>query len=288
MNFLARAEYLTTKSPVAGEQSMNPNSNNPDIENNKMNNKALLFSIATFGMLGLLMPFTNGCAAQGTAAGALSGINQQQNAANSSAAAGAAAAAAENPALRDPSKATLTAPAKFRVLVATTKGDITIEVTRAWAPNGADRFYNMVKAGYLTDIAIFRAVKGFMFQFGIHGTPEIAQAWGNATIKDDPSVAGVSNLPGMLTFAQTGRPNSRSSQMFINLGNNNFLDNPRQGQPFVPFGQVVKGLDVVKAINTEYGENSPEVQGNFRQKGNTYIIDKYPNIDFIKSVKIVE
>ncbi|MEM7783417.1 MAG: peptidylprolyl isomerase [Planctomycetota bacterium] len=190
-----------------------------------------------------------------------------------------------SPALADPSKATLTAPAEFKVKVATTKGDFIIKVTRANAPNGADRFYNMVKAGFFKDVAIFRAIKGFMFQFGIHGDPQVAQAWGDATIKDDPP-AGVSNTPGTISFAQTSRPNSRSSQMFINLGNNDFLD--RQRIPFVPFGQVVEGMEVVNAINTEYGENSPEVQGQFRMKGNAYIQGKYPNLDYIRSITVIQ
>lgn len=192
-----------------------------------------------------------------------------------------------SPALMNPAKANLTAPATFKAKFATTKGDFVIEVTRANAPNGADRFYNMVKTGYFQDIAIFRAIEGFMFQFGIHGTPAIAQAWGNSTIKDDPFV-GNSNEFGTISFAQTGYPNSRSSQMFINLGNNFSLDRPRQGSPFVPFGKVISGIEVVKKINTEYGENSREVQGSFRAKGNAYIRQKFPNIDFIKSVTVEE
>ncbi len=191
----------------------------------------------------------------------------------------------DDSALTNPAKATLKAPATFKAKFVTTKGDFVIEVKREMAPNGADRFYNMIKAGFFQDIAVFRAIRGFMFQFGIHGEPKIAQAWGNATITDDPFV-GNSNEPGTISFAQTGRPNSRSSQMFINLGNNAALD--RQRPPFVPFGKVISGMEVVKNINTEYGENSREVQGNFRMKGNSYIREKYPKIDFIKSVEIQE
>jgi peptidyl-prolyl cis-trans isomerase A (cyclophilin A) len=194
-----------------------------------------------------------------------------------------------HPALMDPSKATEQAPAKFRAKFNTTKGDITIEVTRVWAPNGADRFYNMCKIGYFQDIAIFRAVKGFMFQFGIHGDPAVSAKWAVAPIKDDPHM-GVPNNPGTLSFAQTGRPNSRGVQMFVNLGPNTFLDKPQRGggSPFVPFGKVVEGMDVVNKINTEYGENARDVQGNFQTQGNAYIKQKYPNIDFIKSVTIIE
>lgn len=191
-------------------------------------------------------------------------------------------------ALMDPSKATATAPDKFRVQFVTSKGNFTVEVTRAWAPNGADRFYNMVKVGYFKDVAIFRAIENFMFQFGIHGDPAVAAKWSESNIQDDPS-AGISNTPGRLSFAQTGRPNSRSVQMFVNLGQNAFLDQARGGgAPFVPFGEIVAGMDVVKAINTEYGENprGEDVQGNFKTKGNAYILKKFPNIDIIRSVSI--
>jgi peptidyl-prolyl cis-trans isomerase A (cyclophilin A) len=222
---------------------------------------------------------STGCVAQGTAPKTLTANN---------AGAGTAATAQDNPALMDPSKATETAPDKFKAKFVTTKGDFVIEVTRAWAPNGADRFYNMVRVGYFKEIAIFRAIKGFMFQFGIHGNPAVTAKWRDASIQDDPS-AGISNLPGYVTFAQTGRPNSRSAQMFVNLGNNAFLDEARGGgAPFVPFGKVISGMDVVEKINTEYGENSREVQGKFMAEGNAYIQEKYKRIDFIKSVEIVK
>jgi peptidyl-prolyl cis-trans isomerase A (cyclophilin A) len=191
--------------------------------------------------------------------------------------------------LGDPSKAKFEAPPKFQAKLETTKGDIIIEVNRDWAPNGADRFYSMVKIGFFKDIAIFRAIDQFMFQFGIHGNPTVANVWGDANIKDDPS-AGKSNVPGTISFAQTGMPNSRSTQMFINLGNNSMLDQSRGGgAPFVPFGQVVKGMDIVRKINTEYGENprNENIQGLFKSKGNAYIKERFPNIDFIKSVTLV-
>lgn len=245
-----------------------------------MNNNFYRLSCAPL-ITAALMIFSNGCSAQGTAS-SLQQLNQQKSAMANQ----AGAVQAADPGLLDPSKAIATAPAKFRVKFGTTKGDFTVEVTRAWAPNGADRFYNMVKVGFFKDVAIFRAIKGFMFQFGIHGTPAIAQRWGDANIKDDAPVKGISNQEGFLSFAQTGRPNSRSSQMFVNLGNNQFLD--RQNPPFVPFGQVVEGMDVVRAINTEYGENKGNVQGEFKQQGNAYIKQKYKNIDFIKSVTLVK
>lgn len=186
-------------------------------------------------------------------------------------------------ALTDPKRAVEKAPEKFQAKVATTKGDFVIEVTREWSPNGADRFYNLVKIGFFQDIAIFRAIKGFMFQFGIHGDPKISRVWSEANIKDD-KYAGVSNKKGFITYAKSGRPNSRSTQFFINLSDNASLD--RQG--FTPFGRVVKGMDVVEKINTQYGENSPEVQGMFQARGNDYIKKRYPNLDYIKSISLVK
>jgi len=187
------------------------------------------------------------------------------------------------PELLDPNKAKDKAPEKYKVKLITTAGDIVIEVNREWAPNGADRFYNMVKIGYFDDIALFRAVPRFMIQFGIHGNPAISKQWAEAKIQDDPAVKGVSNTPGMLTFATAG-PNTRTTQLFINLGNNARLDS----QGFTPFGKIVEGMDAFKKINTEYGENSPGVQGNFQAKGNAFISKRYPNLDYIKSAELLK
>ena len=192
-----------------------------------------------------------------------------------------------HPGLTDPSKAKFTAPEQFFAKFETTKGDFVLEVNRAWAPNGADRFYSMVRVGYFKNTAIFRAINGFMFQFGIHGVPEVANAWKKATIKDDVP-AGKSNVEGTISFAQSGAPESRSSQMFVNLGNNARLDRGARGRAgFYPFGKIVKGKDVIKKINTEYDENPKDVQGKFLSGGNAYIQEKFPNIDYIKQVTLV-
>lgn len=188
-----------------------------------------------------------------------------------------------HPALTDPRKATEKSPEQFRVKVISTKGDFEITVTRKWSPNGADRFYNLVRIGYFQDIAIFRAIRGFMFQFGIHGDPKISAKWSEATFKDDRA-AGISNRKGFITFAKSSLPNSRSTQFFINLGNNSNLDD----MGFTPFGQVTKGLSVIDKINTEYGENRSGVQGNFTAKGNDYIKKQFPRIDFIKSITLIK
>ncbi len=189
-----------------------------------------------------------------------------------------------NPAMLDPTKATEKAPDTFRAKLVTSKGDIVIEVNRKWSPNGADRFYNLVKIGYFKDVLVFRAIKGFMFQFGIHADPAVNAEWGNSNIKDDPP-AGISNQKGFITFAKTGAPNSRSTQMFINFGDNGGLDN----QGFTPFGKVVEGMAVLEKINTEYGENRIfNFQGDFQAKGNPYALSKYPNLDMIKSATIIK
>lgn len=185
--------------------------------------------------------------------------------------------------LMNPGKATEKAPDQFTVEFDTTKGKFTIEVNREWSPNGADRFYNLVKIGYFDDIAIFRAIEGFMFQFGIHGDPDVSAKWRTAKIDDDPGKAGVSNKEGYISFAMAGK-NTRTTQFFINLGDNSRLD----ASGFTPFGKVTDGMDVVRKINTEYGENSRDVQGRFQAGGNEFIKERFPNLDFIKSVKLIE
>lgn len=226
-------------------------------------------------VLGVVSFLFSGCAAQAKQASPTAD-------ANSTLTASPATQENDHPAMKDPSLATEQAPEQFLAKFETTKGDFVIEVNRAWSPNGADRFYNLVKIGYFKDIAIFRAVKGFMFQFGIHGDPNVSAVWSDANFQDDPN-AGVSNTPGMISFAKTGRPDSRSTQMFISLGDNSFLDD----QNFTPFGKVVEGMDVVRKINTEYGENHGGVQPAFQKGGNEYIKEEFPNIDFIRSVSIV-
>ena len=183
----------------------------------------------------------------------------------------------------DPAKLTEKAPDTFKAQFETTKGNITIEVTRSLAPNGADRFYNLVRSGYFKDVAFFRVIKGFMCQFGIHGDPAVSAKWRQANIQDDP-VKG-SNTRGAITFATAG-PNTRTTQLFINFGNNTGLD----GQGFSSFGKVVEGMDVVDKINGEYGEGAPmgrgPDQGRVQREGNAYLKKDFPNLDYIKSAVI--
>ncbi|MBN2339634.1 MAG: peptidylprolyl isomerase [Acidobacteria bacterium] len=172
-----------------------------------------------------------------------------------------------------------TAPEKFRARFATSRGDFVIEVTRAWSPNGADRFYNLVKNGYYDDCRFFRVVKRFMVQFGINGDPGVNKVWNRATAKDDP--VKQSNKKGYVTFAMSSAPNSRTTQIFINYADNSFLD----GQGFAPFGKVVEGMDIVDAINGEYGEKPDQAQ--IQMMGNSYLQKEFPKLDFVKSATIV-
>ena len=157
---------------------------------------------------------------------------------------------AASPGFTDPAKLTEKAPETFKAQFDTTKGKFTIEVTRSLSPNGADRFYNLVRSGYFKDIAFFRVVPGFMCQFGIHGDPNVSAKWRAAAIADDP-VKG-SNTRGTITFATAG-PNTRTTQLFINFADNRNLDD----MGFSPFGKVTEGMDVVDKINSEYGEGAP-------------------------------
>jgi peptidyl-prolyl cis-trans isomerase A (cyclophilin A) len=182
-----------------------------------------------------------------------------------------------DPALLKPATLTAKAPDVYEVTLKTTKGDIVVQVTRSWAPIGADRFYNLVKHGFYNGAAFFRIVPGFVVQFGLSGDPAVNKAWKNANIKDDPVTQ--SNKPGMLVFATAG-PNTRTTQLFINLGNNAPLD----GQGFAPFGQVTSGMDVVQKLYAGYGER-PD-QGAITSEGKAYIDKNFPMIDKILTATI--
>ncbi len=183
-----------------------------------------------------------------------------------------------DPALMHPATLNAKAPATFDAKFTTTKGDFVVHVTRAWAPLGADRFYNLVKHGFFTDAAFFRVVPGFMIQFGLSADPAVSKEWQSARIKDDPVTQ--TNKPGYVTFATAG-PNTRTTQLFINYGNNAFLDS----QGFAPFGEVSSGMDVVKNLYSGYGEK-PD-QGSITALGKSYLDKNFPNIDSIKSATIV-
>ena len=196
------------------------------------------------------------------------------------------ASAEANPALLDPKLAVEKAPGVYKVKMETTAGDFVIEVHRDWAPNGADRFYNLVKIGYFTNAAFFRVIAGFMAQAGFPGDPAVSRAWLNSRIQDDPVVQ--SNHPGMVTFAMSGQPNSRSAQFFINYGDNSYLDE----SGFAPFGKVVEGMESVKNLYSGYGEGQPRGkgpdQGKIYSGGNAYLKAEFPDLDYIVKATIVE
>jgi peptidyl-prolyl cis-trans isomerase A (cyclophilin A) len=184
----------------------------------------------------------------------------------------------------DPSQATERAPDAFRVKFETTKGAFDIECHRDWAPNGVDRVYNLVKLGFFDDVAFFRVVRSprpFVVQFGIHGNPDVAQRWLNANIPPDPPKQ--SNTRGRVTFAMAGSPDTRSTQLFINYGNNSSLD--RMG--FAPVCDVVgDGMNVVEQLYDGYGEGVTEEQDQIVSQGNKFLKEKHPMLDYIKTARI--
>ncbi len=167
----------------------------------------------------------------------------------------------------------------FKVKLETSEGDVVLEVHPDWAPIGAAHFKELVEAGYYDDCRFFRVVDGFMAQVGMNGDPKVLGKWRDQTLKDEP--VKQSNKPGMVTYAKTGAPNSRSVQFFINYGDNSFLD----GQGFSPFAKVVEGMDVVNSFTKKYGEQ-PD-QGMIASKGNEYLNAKFPDLTYIKKATIV-
>ena len=185
--------------------------------------------------------------------------------------------------LSNPASLNEKAPAVYKVKFDTSKGIFVVEVHRDWAPNGADRFYNLVKNGFYDDARFFRVISGFMVQFGISGNPKVSAVWRDANIKDDP--VKESNKKGYITFATAG-PNTRTTQVFINFGDNAGLD----GQGFAPFGKVVSGMEAVDALFSGYGEGAPRGdgpdQGRVQQRGNAYLEKSFPKLDFIRKATI--
>ena len=172
-----------------------------------------------------------------------------------------------------------TAPAVYRVNFDTSKGPVVIEVTRADAPNGADRFYNLVKAKYFDGARFFRVLPGFMAQFGIAADPATTKTW-DVPIPDDD--VKTSNVRGTVTFAATAAPDSRTTQMFINFADNSRLD----GMRFAPIGKVVSGMEAVDQIYAEDRER-PD-QSRIEAEGNAYLEKEFPHLDYIKTARIAE
>jgi peptidyl-prolyl cis-trans isomerase A (cyclophilin A) len=183
-----------------------------------------------------------------------------------------------DPALMNPAALKAKAPDEYQVKFTTAKGgEFTVTVHRDWAPIGADRFYNLCKHHFFDNAAFFRVVPNFIIQFGIPADPKVAKVWQSANLKDDPVTHG--NKKATLTFATAG-PNTRTTQLFINLNDNNFLDS----QGFSAFGEVTDGMDVVNGIYSGYGE-SPD-QGKIQSSGKAYLDANFPKLDTIKSTTV--
>src|ERR1700688_2278065 len=175
------------------------------------------------------------------------------------------------------------APETYQVKFETSKGDFTVSVTRAWAPLGADRFYNLAKHHFFDNESFFRVLTGFVAQFGISPYPPVSAVWEKATIKDDPVTQ--SNKKYFLTFATAG-PNTRTTQLFINLADNPRLD----GMGFAAFGQVTDGMNVIDTLYAGYGEGAPGGSGpnqdQIQKEGKAYLDKNFPKLDFIKTTTL--
>ena len=186
-------------------------------------------------------------------------------------------------ALLDPSLAAGPAPDVFRVRFETTEGTFDVRCERAWAPHGVDRFHQLVRIGFFRDVALFRVIKGFVAQFGIHGEPEVNRAWKGAELPVDEVKR--SNLAGSLTFAMAASPTSRTTQLFFNL-----VDNPRLDEMgFAPVCEIVPpGLDVVDRLFADYGEQASRQQGRIQDEGNDFLLREFPELDYILDARFVE
>jgi peptidyl-prolyl cis-trans isomerase A (cyclophilin A) len=175
------------------------------------------------------------------------------------------------------------APETYQVKFETSKGDFVVSVTRAWAPLGADRFYTLAKHHFFDNGSFFRVLTGFVAQFGISAYPPVSAVWEKATIKDDPVTQ--SNKKYFLTFATAG-PNTRTTQLFINLADNPRLD----GMGFAAFGQVTDGMNVIDTLYAGYGEGAPGGSGpnqdQIQKEGKAYLDKNFPKLDFIKTTTL--
>jgi peptidyl-prolyl cis-trans isomerase A (cyclophilin A) len=194
---------------------------------------------------------------------------------------GPATASAYDRALLRPALLKAKAPEQYQVKFVTTRGEFTLTVTRAWAPLGADRFYNLVKHHFYDNASVFRVVPSFVAQFGISAYPAVTKAWQGTDIKDDPVTQ--SNKKGYITFATSG-PNTRTTQVFINLKDNTGLDS----RGFAPFGVVDgKGMNVVEMFYDQYGDNAGIDQGQIEAKGKAYLEKNFAKLDSIKSATLL-
>jgi peptidyl-prolyl cis-trans isomerase A (cyclophilin A) len=171
------------------------------------------------------------------------------------------------------------APAEYKVRMSTSKGDVLIFVHRNWSPIGADHFYELTKTGFYDGNRFFRALAGFIVQWGMNGDPKINQQWSETPIKDDPPK--VSNKIGTVVFAKTSQPDSRCTQVFVNLGDNSRLD----AQGYTPFGEVIQGMENIESVYAAYGDG-PD-QSSIAASGNAYLQEHFPRLDYIKTARVV-
>ncbi len=179
------------------------------------------------------------------------------------------------------------APQVFDVRVETSAGAFTLEAHRAWSPRGADRFYKLVRLHYYDNSRFFRVVPGKWAQFGIAGDPRLAQAWRGRTIQDDPLLEH--NVSGYVAFSNTG-PNTRSTQVFINTGDNRARNDIEAG--FATFAKVVEGMDVVEKLYGGYGEHSGGGMRAGKQEemfrgGNGYLDREFPKLDQVVRITVI-
>jgi len=178
-------------------------------------------------------------------------------------------------------------PELFRVRLETTKGNITLELHRDWSPHGVDRFYTLVRAGYYDDNRFFRVIKDRWTQFGINGDPKVSRLWRELKIPDDPRKE--SNVRGTIAFA-FAVPNGRTTQLFINTRDNSPTHDK---EPFVPIGRVIEGMDVLDALNSEYGDTSgggirAGKQAPMFEQGNAWLDKNFPHLDSIRRAVLME
>jgi peptidyl-prolyl cis-trans isomerase A (cyclophilin A) len=185
---------------------------------------------------------------------------------------------ANRAALMKPAALNERSPDVYKVKFDTSAGAFIIEVHAQWAPKGADRFYNLVKNGYYDGCRFFRVIPGFMVQFGINGDPAIQRNWEKATIPDEKVTQ--SNTRGLVSFAKSSLPNSRTTQVFISFADNSRLNS----QGFAPFGKVISGMEVVDKIHSSY-RDQPN-QARIQSEGNAYLTKTFPKLDYIKKATI--
>lgn len=188
--------------------------------------------------------------------------------------------------LSNPGDADVPKGESFYAVLNTSKGNVIVEINPDWAPVGAQRFKELVNANFYDDCRFFRVLVGFMAQVGMSGDPAVSAAWADSQIVDDAVL--VSNTRGRVTFAKTGLPNSRTTQIFFNYGDNSQLD----GQGFAPFGEVIEGMEVLDSLFSGYGEGAPSGAGPsqdlIKSRGNEYLIESFPKLDYIETARIYE